>query len=50
MFTAAAYHPSAKTFTKNAWVNDLVNLYAPGEAKHWGVVEVNNRVGAAGQP
>jgi hypothetical protein len=24
---------------KNAWVNDLVNLYTPGEAKNWGVFE-----------
>ncbi len=50
MFTAVAY-PSAKTcHTKNAWVNDIVNLYTPGEAKNWGVFEVNDRVGAAGQP
>ncbi len=39
-----------KRVKKNAWVPDIVNLYAPGEAKNWGVVEVNNRVGAAGQP
>jgi hypothetical protein len=39
MFTAAAY-PSAKTcHKKNAWVNDIVNLYTPGEAKNWGVFE-----------
>ena len=24
---------------KNAWVNDIVNLYTPGEAKNWGVFE-----------
>ena len=35
---------------KNAWVNDIVNLYTPGEAKNWGVLKVNDRVGAAGQP
>ena len=39
-----------KRVKKNAWVNDIVNLYAPGKAKNWGVFEVINRVGAAGQP
>ncbi len=48
--TAAAYASAKACHKKNAWVNDKVNLYTPGEAKNWGVFEVNNRVGAAGQP
>ncbi len=50
MFAAAAYASAKMCHKKNAWVNDIVNLYTPGEAKNWGVFEVNNGVGAAGQP